>query len=518
MKYINQRNTSHLDMMVIGQGHTIMLGNVPEILNTTDSINKLNENFFAWKGTNQESVQKFGFWSDIDYNTYYPDLKAEDLKPNEEEFINPMFRLLSATIVSKNYNPTDFSQPGVLKDSMPLLLGQTVNCDHSTDIGNAIGSVSSVSWQEAYKADNGFIIPAGINGVLKIDGKANPRIARGILMDPPSIHSNSVTVQFRWDKSHPEMDDRDFYEKLGTYDSKGNMIRKMVTEVVRYLETSLVSHGADTFAQKIGDNGKIINPEFAKRTWNSYSEYMEDDKRIYCFSDAKQIFSESQTSDNTSGNNNINSDSFTNNKDNMNEELKKFLEKLFGKNMLTLKEGKEATQEEAISLIQDLVKGHKDLSDQITALTAEKDSLSEKVTNLTAENASLKENAEIGKAHIATLRDSVIANYKKVSGDKFDEKDPVYVMLSDTSTKGQVLENLNKVYQERLEEMFPLTCKHCGSKDVSRASSYEKFEDPTAKGINNNTEDKTLEEVSTHDAVKNICSRKLKYKGYDSED
>ena len=91
-------------------------------------------------------------------------------------------------------------------------------------------------------------------------------------------------------------------------------------------------------------------------------------------------------------------------------------------------------------------------------------------------------------------------------------------MLSDASTKGQVLENLNKVYQERLEEMFPLTCKHCGSKDVSRASSYEKFEDPTAKGINNNTEDKALEEVSTHDAVKNICSRKLKYKGYDSED
>ena len=94
-------------------------------------------------------------------------------------------------------------------------------------------------------------------------------------MDPPSIHSNSVTVQFKWDKSHPNMEDNEFYQKLGTYDSKGVMVRRIVTEVVRYLETSLVSHGADAFAQKIGDDGKIINPNFAKRTWASYEEYRD---------------------------------------------------------------------------------------------------------------------------------------------------------------------------------------------------------------------------------------------------
>ena len=160
-----------------------------------------------------------------------------------------MFRLLSETIVSKNWNPTDFGQNGVLKASMKMSLGQTVNCDHETNIGNAIGAVSQVMWQESYK-DGSFTIPAGIDGILKIDGKANPRIARGILMEPPSIHSNSVTVQFKWDKSHPQMEDNEFYQKLGTYDSKGVMVRRMVTEIVRYLETSLVSHGADSFAQK----------------------------------------------------------------------------------------------------------------------------------------------------------------------------------------------------------------------------------------------------------------------------
>lgn len=109
--------------------------------------------------------------------------------------------------------PTDFSKNGVLKASMKLMLGQTVNCDHETSIGNAIGSVSQVMWQEGY-TDGKFKIPAGINGVLKIDGKSNPRIARGILMEPPSIHSNSVTVQFRWDKSHPELDNNEFWENL----------------------------------------------------------------------------------------------------------------------------------------------------------------------------------------------------------------------------------------------------------------------------------------------------------------
>lgn len=60
------------------------------------------------------------------------------------------------------------------------------------------------------------------------------------------------------------MEDGEFYQKLGTYDSKGEMVRRIVTEVVRYLETSLVSHGADSFAQKIGSDGKIVNPTFAK--------------------------------------------------------------------------------------------------------------------------------------------------------------------------------------------------------------------------------------------------------------
>lgn len=501
-KPITTKNKSFTDSMVIGSGHSIMMGHVPEVMSNEENVTKLVQNFFAWNNTNQESVQSLGFWgSDINYNTYYPDLKAEDLTPKDGEFIEPMFRLLSSTIVSKNWNPTDFGRNGALKASMKLLLGQTVNCDHETNIGNAIGSVSKVVWQDSYTEGN-FTIPAGINGILKIDGKANPRIARGILMDPPSIHSNSVTVQFRWDKSHPDLSDNDFWEKLGTYDEKGNMVCRVVTDIIRYLETSLVSHGADTFAQKIGKDGKIINPEFAKRTWNSYSEYMEDESRIYFFEDTKTYNYTEQKDDNTQVNNNKEEQL---NPKKMNEELKKFLEKLFGPNMLTLAEGKEMTQEEAISLIQTLVSDKASLSDQIKTLTTEKDSLSEKVTNLETEVTSLKAMAEVGKDYISSLRENVIANYKKIQGDKFDEKDPVFVMLNSETTPLVTLTGLNKSYEQQLEEMFPMCCEECGSKSISRASSAKEPEDKQDTAQNN-------EVVGTAEAANNILARKNRYK------
>lgn len=495
-KKVNQihSNPERMESMIIGSGHTIMAGFLP----TGVEPQTFSENFYRWNHVSKESVEKLGlFGSNIDYNTYYPNLTKEDLTPNADEFIEPVFRLLSATIVSKNWNPTDFSQPGVLKASMRMLLGQTVNCDHSTDIGNAIGSVSQVMWQEGYK-DGNFMIPAGINGVLKIDGKANPRIARGILMDPPSIHSNSVTVQFKWDKSHPGMDDRDFWDKLGTYDEKGNMIRKVVTEVVRYLETSLVSHGADSFAQKIGEDGKIINPEFAKRTWTSFAEYQEDTKKVYYFTDFKEDINSYQENNDTPPNN-INTNNPLNN-NTMNKELKEFLEKLFGDNLLSLAEGQEVSTELALSAVQSLVNSKKTLEASITNLTTEKNQLSEQITQKDAEIANLTAMATVGKNHIASLREEVVGNYKKLKGDKVDET--IVTMLNAETTGLQTLISLNKDYKAQLEEKFPLTCSKCGSHDVTRSSSV--VEDPKKDDTTSNSE-----VPSTSDVIGSLYRQKM---------
>lgn len=496
-KKVNQihSNPERMESMIIGNGHTIMAGFLP----TGVEPQTFSENFYRWNKVSKESVEKLGLFSNIDYNTYYPNLTKDDLTPNNDEFIEPVFRLLSATIVSKNWNPTDFSQPGVLKASMKMLLGQTVNCDHSTDIGNAIGSVSQVMWQEGYK-DGNFVIPAGINGVLKIDGKANPRIARGILMDPPSIHSNSVTVQFKWEKSHPGMDDRDFWDKLGTYDEKGNMIRKVVTEVVRYLETSLVSHGADSFAQKIGEDGKIINPEFAKRTWTSFAEYQEDTKKAYYFTDFKDdINSYQENNDTLSDNINDNNNQLNNNT--MNPELKEFLEKLFGDNLLSLEEGQEVSTELALSAVQTLVSDKSSLETKITNLTTEKDQLTEQITQKDAKIANLTAMSTVGKNYIASLREEVVGNYKKLKGEKVDET--IVTMLNAETTGIQTLISLNKDYKAQLDEKFPLTCSKCGSHDVTHASSV--IEEPKQE-----EETTSNEEVpSTNSVIDNLYRQKM---------
>lgn len=503
MSKFTKKNKEHLDSMVIGQGHTIMAGYIPEAV----GAKAFSENYYKWKNPTPDSIAQFGFWGgDIDYNTYYPNLDKSELTPKDEEFIEPMFRLLSETIVSKNWNPTDFGQNGVLKASMKMLLGQTVNCDHETNIGNAIGAVSQVMWQESYK-DGSFTIPAGINGILKIDGKANPRIARGILMEPPSIHSNSVTVQFKWDKSHPQMEDNEFYQKLGTYDSKGVMVRRIVTEIVRYLETSLVSHGADSFAQKIGSDGKIINPTFAKRTWASYEEYRDDKSKQYFFTDYKSDLTSYQEKNDTQGsfNDNDANDNHSN-KNNMNEELLKFLESLFGDNMLTLEEGKEMNQENVIACIQTLVSSRNELQTSVDNLTTEKTSLTEQITNLNAEVANLKEMATVGKNHIASLRENAVETYKKLMGDKVDET--IVTMLNAETTGITTLISLTKDYQARLEEKFPLTCAKCGSKDVNRASSVSEDDTQGKTGTEDTTQNQ--EPSSTGSVLDSLYKKKIK--------
>lgn len=482
---IHHRNTSHLSSMVIGSGHSIMANYIPPVVNTEDFV----ANYYEWNKPNLQNIESFGlFGGDIDYNTYYPDLDAADLKPKEEEFISPVFRLLSACIVSKNYNPTDFSSDGVLKASMKMLLGQTVNCDHETNIGNAIGSISSVYWQEGYK-DGNIIIPAGINGVLLIDGKANPRIARGIMMSPPSIHSNSVTVQFRWDKSHPELSDNEFYEKLGTYDSKGNMVRRMVTEVIRYLETSLVNHGADPYAQKV-ENGKIVNPKYANRVYTSFSDYVEKETNTVCFGD----FKDTQLYNNTGITNNI-----IINQNKQMDELELFLASLVEGGILTLEEGQEVNKDMVINHIRSLRESNNTLSTQLEEVNNAKAALESQLAEKDNRIASMESLFEIGKNHFAALKEETVNTYNKLMGDKVDES--IINLINSESTGISTVKSLLNDYTTRLEEKFPMRCKECGSTNVNRASSIEE-EDTTQ---NHDTEGSSVQ-----DQLRNIYKNKIK--------
>lgn len=451
-----------IDTMILSGGHSVMANHLPVSI----PLQSFSENYFK---STKVDTEKYGlFGANTDYNTYYPNVTKEDLNPKDSEFIEPVFRLLSNCIVAKDYNPTEFPEE-VLKASMNLLVGQTVNCDHETEIGNAIGSVKSVSWQDSYKADNGVVIPGGINGVLKIDAKANPRIARGILMDPPSIHSNSVTVMFEWEKSH-NMSDAEFREKFNTKLDDGSLVRRIAKKIIAYRETSLVSHGADPFAQIIA-NGKINNPDYAGARYYSYADVQPMDldtlKTKISYYDFKGLH-QVDTMHNTSkfineGNQN------PQNNNNMNE-VEKFLEQLFGQDMLSLAEGSTPTVELALSQIKYIISENQSLSEAKTKAEGEVTSLKEEVDSL-KETIKLNEKmVSLGEAHLKDVREATIASYKKtVDEDKVDAN--ILSLLEADTTNVETLLSLKATYDAQVEEKFPLHCADCGSKNVNRASS-----------------------------------------------
>lgn len=451
-----------IDIMILSGGHSIMANHLPESI----SPQSFSDNYFKATKVDTEKYGLFG--ANINYNTYYPNVTKEDLNAKDSEFIEPVFRLLSNCIVAKDYNPTEFPVE-VLKASMGLLVGQTVNCDHETEIGNAIGSIKSVSWQDSYKADNGIVIPGGINGVLKIDAKANPRIARGILMDPPSIHSNSVTVMFEWRKSH-DMSDAEFREKFGTKLEDGSLVRRVASRILAYRETSLVSHGADPFAQLIA-NGKINNPEYAGARYYSFADCQPMDFdtlktkiSYYDFKDKDQISTMYNTSKfNYEGNQNPPKNN------NMNE-VEKFLEQLFGQDMLSLAEGSTPTVELALSQIKDVISENQSLSEAKTKAEGEVTSLKEEVDSLKETIKSNEKMVSLGEAHLKDVREATIASYKKtVDEDKADAN--ILSLLEAETTGVETLLSLKATYDAQVENKFPLHCADCGSKNVNRASS-----------------------------------------------
>lgn len=177
---------------------------------------------------------------------------AADVLPKAEDYITVGFRAISKTVVRGHW--IDWSKANVLKDSVPKLLNQTVYPNHDfTDINNWLGAVSAVEWDEAGEQSDG--VP-GINATYKIDALMNPRIARGLLMTPPAIHSTSMTVLFKFEYSHPEIAAENrwrFFELLGE-EVEGEIVRLVVTEILEYWEASLVFQGADRFAKKLKDD------------------------------------------------------------------------------------------------------------------------------------------------------------------------------------------------------------------------------------------------------------------------
>lgn len=174
---------------------------------------------------------------------------VDEIRPVEKDFIYPQFRAISQGIVPGYW--LDFSTRGVLEAVVDKLKGQTVYKNHYYwDVERWLGSVSKSVWDA--QGENSDGVP-GINVQLKIDALMNPRIARGLLMQPPAIHSVSVTVAFEFDFSHPKLvEERRFWALLGQ-EVEGHIVRLIVTKILEFREISLVHQGADPLAKRMPD-------------------------------------------------------------------------------------------------------------------------------------------------------------------------------------------------------------------------------------------------------------------------
>lgn len=167
-----------------------------------------------------------------------PSDAAQATMREDEQYIYPAFRALSKIVIPGYF--LNFALGDVLKNATQLLLHQTVYPNHDRDVNQWLGVVSETMWSETEE-------PNGIDIVLKIDKKESPRIAAGLKMRPPAIHSGSVGVRFKWQKSHPELEN--FWYKLGA-EVDGKLVTIDVTEITGFDEFSLVYQGGDPFAKQ----------------------------------------------------------------------------------------------------------------------------------------------------------------------------------------------------------------------------------------------------------------------------
>lgn len=450
-------------------GHSMISNKAPKGLSLKD-IDKVDR---------KVSLESFGLFdsSSPDFNKFYPDMDPKEMVPQDEDFAYPLFRALSKVIVNK-YGPIDFGRDGVLEDSMQKLVGQAVFTNHEAIVGNEVGVVQEAAFEGAKKYD-GFEIPGGINVKLKLDGKANPKLIRGIMMDPPSVHSVSVTVQFMWEKSHLAMDDNEFWEMMGTYDKEGELIRRVVTQVFSYEEISLVSHGADPYAQRISD-GKIANPGYAD---NKYSFSEEDFRAMGHNMDWKT----SNTAElNLSAKSTIpsqNNNKSNNNEKAMNKEQLSFLR-------LTLGMDENATAEQVLAKLQESLPGLVSLKDQeaqVTQLTADLDTANAELTSLkekypegtiilTEEDAAkleaYPEAKKVSDAAMSATRAEALKLYHLSCGGAEKADNGITKLIAEAGF--ETLTSLQKQYRAQVEKDFTASCNDCNSTNVSRLSSADR--------------------------------------------
>lgn len=442
-------------------------------------------------------------WANEDYRQLKVD-NIEGAISKPDEYMPFYFRHISATIVGAyTWKATEFSEK-VLKAAKDKLRHKPVYVNHELEISNIVGVNGDINFVPKSIAEDNTEIPAGLDGPIWIDARLHKDLCRKLTGYPvPHIQSVSVTVTYNWEPSHTftsrdgQPDDWEFEMRIGTL-VDGTMVRRVVTEIVDFYETSLVFLGSDPFAKILDINGKPINIE--KESIVGAANF-DKDPLVDLYKNNNLMIIES--------NNELTEKNILHlNKEIISSFSKtgKYLEKKekvqeMSKELLSVlakafnKEEGEITPELIASYKMVKVEEYEKLKDAETALQIEKanaiklqktiDSYSiickdEELVELEKEVAlnEVVAYAKFGKKVLSAKKEECIRLYKLSIGEG---KESQAVIDTINKSNEEVVDGFLKQYGSAVTETYSGECSKCGSKDISfRSSKSEGEESHTA--------------------------------------
>lgn len=414
------------------------------------------------------------------------------LVPSQEDYFMFPFRHLSATTVGGgSYKATDFSKDGVLKRSTSKLKGKPAYLNHYQEVGKEVGVVGDTEYVQGYKHSSGLLVPAGIEGPYILDSKleGNADLIRKLSAPISPIQSCSVSVIFEWEASHEFEREGDFYFHLGEM-LDDEMVRRIVTNIIDYAESSMVWMGADPYAKMLDEKGKIINIDrtaaFAKQSFSQAGDPNKFDtsRRIYVFDclDKEKFLHLSKANEKPQ-------DPKTENIITMDEKLLAFLATSFGVTVEDLKANKfDTAKAEKFKILpidsfsklkseEDFTKltnEKKVVDDALAALKLEKATVDQTVVTLTTEKTNLEKReslAKVGESVLKAAKDEA----KRVYGI-FSKGKPEKVIEDELAAETDMvkLEAKIKTFGGQAVTEFGGHCAACGSKDIKFRNSVNK--------------------------------------------
>jgi len=380
-----------------------------------------------------------------------PDFDLQSfLKPDDRDYIHVPIRALSAAPVQGGI--LDFSYKGglALKAAVPMFNQLTIFKDHNLTVDTWLGKTSGAYWDEATPG-----VPPGVNMMLDVDTKADPKTARGLISG--ALDSGSVTIKLNYEQSHPDMEPDEFMTRLGEL-CDGEVVRALVTEVVRCMEYSVVWQGADVFAKVISEDGKIHTPGRASNSL-SHQRSQENNKMDWTklalllgLSLGENVTQESFEAAVKAQNINVSALAAAQ------------VELTTVKTTLTATEAKLTAAETQVA----------ELTTSVTKATADLAASAAQVTALTAKVADLTPKAELGAVLLTETRAEALRLYNLVEAGKATDALRSLIGNADLSVARSFVQS----YKDRAEQIAPLKCCDCGSINLSRGTAQQNNDMP----------------------------------------